>query len=376
MKLGIGDVHDYLYQRNETFDLFDSICRTIDISSKKILLFNLPNDTNLGDNAQTVCIMDFLTKIFTDRTITTFPVFPFVVLEDMIAYLNRLKYSINDDDYIFFHSGYHISDIHCNKYSSYSPACIIQMAVLNVFQNNKIFYMPQTINLTNEHAEEYFSLLKHHNNIRLLCRDPKSKRIADGYLDKSQTFLVPDIVTSLIGRVSTVKLKHDNKVAGMALRNINQPESILTDASIDYIRNELIHDSFSVEFCGTTLSEPRDYVANNRKKLVEAMISRYSSYDLLITDLFHGMVFALIADTPVIVIGGSDHKVSSALDFFKEFPQYGKSLLFIGKLDELEEAINKIMTNVNGKKSTTDQLACKYFDRFKENYLDGFMNEY
>lgn len=42
-----------------------------------------------------------------------------------------------------------------------------------------------------------------------------------------------------------------------------------------------------------------------------------SHYKVVITDRYHGTIFSLIANTPVIIIKSTDHKVTTGADWFK-----------------------------------------------------------
>ena len=50
---------------------------------------------------------------------------------------------------------------------------------------------------------------------------------------------------------------------------------------------------------------------------IENIIEQYSYYKVIITDRYHGTIFSLAANTPVIIIKTSDHKVVTGADWFK-----------------------------------------------------------
>lgn len=59
---------------------------------------------------------------------------------------------------------------------------------------------------------------------------------------------------------------------------------------------------------------------------------------IVITDRLHGMIFAAITETPCVVFGNFNHKISESYKWLKEL----KYISFCNSIDELEDAINKI----------------------------------
>ena len=63
MKLYSYQISSYLEEKKKMIEIVNRICADMDLNKKKILVFNLPSDSNLGDHAQTVCIMDIRLSI-------------------------------------------------------------------------------------------------------------------------------------------------------------------------------------------------------------------------------------------------------------------------------------------------------------------------
>ena len=95
-----------------------------------------------------------------------------------------------------------------------------------------------------------------------------------------------------------------------------------------------------------------------QKKLQE-----FANYKLVITDRFHGTIFSLITNTPVIVLNSTDHKLSSGVNWFKGV--YDDYVHYCNNLDNVYEQVNKIY----GKKIdviTTAYFQEKYYDKLQQ----------
>ena len=81
------------------------------------------------------------------------------------------------------------------------------------------------------------------------------------------------------------------------------------------------------------IDEPYDFIVRNTEEIVTEKIKEFSSYDLIITDLYHGMIFSVIANTPVVVLPSSDHKISSGVQFFKAASEFDKRVYFFENIE-------------------------------------------
>ena len=97
-------------------------------------------------------------------------------------------------------------------------------------------------------------------------------------------------------------------------------------------------------------------------KILSEIFEEYSKYEVVITDRYHGTIFSLIAATPVVVIGSTDHKLSSGV---KWFPRniFGDYITFANDLDE---AYSKAIQMLQNSKKISHELP----PYFKENYYD------
>ncbi len=350
-------LESYLSEKEKIINQIDKICNSIDFVNKKIFLFNIPSDSNLGDHAQTLCIKQLLHIKYPKYQIITFPTFRTLSYSDLEAALYRLKPLVYEEDIIVFHSGYHINDIYFNSFCDLSPTTMVQLIILSFFNKNKIIFFPQTINMNEEHMKSYKKVIEKCNNIILMCRDQVSFRNANQYWRLNKIYLVPDIVTTLIGRWNIRKPRDTQKTVCIALRNRKTTESLITDEQIDIIKRVLIEKGYTIK-TSTTISEASsEMISENAEIFVKDKIKEFASYSFVITDLYHGTIFSIIANTPVFVLKSSDHKVKSGLDFFRQYKEFDNRFFYDDEFDNLLD----IIKNYDTKNSEKECVATPFF---------------
>lgn len=280
-----------------------------------IFLFGSPGHTNLGDQAQTYCIVDFCKKNYPEYGILIF------TLHRFNTYIcTLLQFVIRKQDLIFFHSGYHMTDLY-NEQSVY-------LRLVEKFPHKKIVVFPQTISYKNEdNLKKTAAVLNKSGNVLLLCRDEVSYATAIKHFVNCTLLLYPDIVTSLIG-----KKQYKNNRNGILFCLRNDIERFYSEEQIETLRQR-----FSNTVCETTDTTLHDMtgkeVIRHRQEILENTWEKYSRFQLVITDRYHGTIFSLIAGTPVIVLSSSDHKLSSGVKWFpKEI--FGDYVAYARNLDE------------------------------------------
>lgn len=357
MELYAYQIPGYLEEKEKMIKVVNQVCCQIELKEKKIIIFNLPSDSNLGDHAQTVCIMNFLKMKFRKYNIYSFPTFTKCSYEDTVSALNRLRWVIDEKDIIVFHSGYHINDIYCNEYYQMSPAAMVQLIVLRMFKKNRIIYFPQTINMSEENMGKYAQELDSNKNVALMCRDEVSYELAKKYFHSVKMSLMPDIVTTWIGNYKPPKGCRSGKSVYVALRNREQAESVMTDEKCQYLYKMLKKLGYEIVQGSTTIDEPYEIVKKAPEKFVKEKINEMAHFSLVITDLYHGMIFSVIANTPVLVLQSADHKIKSGMEFFRKYSDFDKRVLYA---DQFENSM-RLLANLNEDDLILENLESSYF---------------
>ncbi len=288
--------------------------KSIKQSKPTIFLFGTPFHSNMGDQAQTYCIIRWLKQNYPEHKVVTF-----FLRNSTNRILSYIRKTIGSDDKIVCHSGYHLTNLY-NEQAVYKQ-------LVKLFPDVPIVIFPQTINYTTtEAAQETARLFNDHPRLTILCRDEVSFDTAKSLFDKCQLFLYPDVVTSLIGT------KQFNKQRDGILFCIrNDKEAFYKKEQINSLIKRL--EPFAkVSITDTTIKTPASEIIDNREKFLNSIFDEYSGYKLVITDRYHGTIFSLISGTPVIVLSSSDHKLSSGVKWFP--PEFSDYVTYAKSLDE------------------------------------------
>ncbi len=296
-------------------------------ANRCIFVFVSPGHTNLGDNAQTLCIREFLEKYYPGRKIRFFT----------NSYINATKLSIipyvkrisKPDDLVFLHSGYRMTDV-------WPDSEEMHRLVVETFVDRPVVSFPQTIFYeTDEARKEAERVFNAHPDNTIMCRDAISYRTAQDMFPKCRLLLQPDIVTSKIGQY------HFNEHrSGILVCKRNDKESKYSSQAFSRIVTELSRLD-SVTVADTFANDSWKVMHQDLRGYLERVWRKYASYRLVVTDRYHGTIFSLVAETPVIVFPSTDHKVRSGVDWFPaSFAEYVK---FVDDVTKIPEEAKKMM---------------------------------
>lgn len=312
---------------------------------KRIFLFGTPYHCNMGDQAQTYCIINWFKNNYPQHK-----VIPFALRTSNGLSLKLMRKFIHNDDLIAFHIGYHLT----NLYNEQSVYCRIAQN----FTDFPIIVFPQTINYTTEEeAQKTAKIFNRHGRITLLCRDQISFNTARNLFQGCNLLLYPDIVTSLIGTKS-----FKNEREGILLCMRNDKEAFYSKNQISGLRIKLETIS-RVDQTDTTINADIKEVIKNRETILNEIFEDYSKYKVIITDRYHGTIFSLIAGTPVIVLSSSDHKLSSGVKWFPE--SFSGHVSYVNDLTDAYNLADKIL-NTRMKQNLPAHFKELYWDTLKE----------
>lgn len=296
-------------------------------AGKKAYYFGVPEHSNLGDLAQCYCIRRFLSLYFSDYEVIE--VFTRNYLDNTLGIRDYLKNNIKKEDLIFFQSGYCTQDIGGRE--DYMHQMVIQD-----YPNNRLVMLPQTIFFQNANRKELASkVYNKHKYLFFLARDQVSYAMALEMFPDICVKCYPDIVTTLIGQY-----EYDYDRKGMLLCLRNDSEKFYSDSELE----KLVSHFDGKEPCkriDTTIRVEPDKIRASLKTYIEDYFREFAKYKLVITDRYHGTIFSLIANTPVIVIQTKDHKVKTGVDWFRGY--YDNEVLFAPTLTEAIIEADKIL---------------------------------
>lgn len=316
--------------------------------NNRIFYFGVPEHSNLGDLAQCYCIRRFLQKYFPEYTVVE--VFSRNYLDNSFGLRDYIKRNIRQDDLIFFQSGYCTQDLGGRE-------DFMHQAVIQDFPDNKLIMLPQTVYFQSEERRNLASrIYDAHKNLYFMARDRVSYEIAKEMFPHIKVECYPDIVTTLIGQY-----EYPFEREGVLFCIRNDSEKFYSEKEIE----DLMKSFEGVTKCDcldTTIHEEPDVIRNNLKKYIEDYFAKFAHYKLIITDRYHGTIFSLVSNTPVIVIQTKDHKVKTGVDWFRE--PYGNQAFFANTLEEAKIKATKILEGYEYKRNS-DFFEREYYGKLR-----------
>lgn len=279
------------------------ILKKTEIRKNDVLYFGVPHHMNAGDMAQTFCTRTWIADNYPGSKIHEFHTAALLNRD----FLNALKAKSNDSNIIFLQSGYTTQDKH--------PDHAMHKAVVAQFPNNRIVFLPQTVNIKSEkEMNDTVAVFKKHIHMLFLVRDHISFEMIRNRFEGVKIEEYPDIVTSLIGETDCDR---DLERKGILLCLRNDDEKLYSTGEILQQTKRLKQFGEPIELTDTTLTDINyDELYKNFNTVFQNILDRYRNAKLVITDRYHGTIFSAVANTPVIVLSTNDHKVKGGVDWF------------------------------------------------------------
>lgn len=309
---------------------------------------------NMGDIAQTYCTLKWFQTNYPEYEVI--PCHTSVFMDPKCNLVSIIAKNLARDDLFFFQSGYNTHDL--GGYEDY-----MHQMVINAFPNNKQIMLPQTVFFQssarrNKCSEVYNS----HKSLLFLARDPISEEYAKQLFPDLRVLLFPDIVTTLIG---TTPEKLDRN--GIFLCRRKDVEQFYSES--DYVEfASLLAEYDNVVVEDTIISVSNEDIYKDTGKYVSIMIEKFCRYKLVVTDKFHGLIFSLVANTPVIVLKTKDHKVTEGYRWFSKI--YPDRVFYADNSNEIKQVVEEILADP--KYTILDN----YFEREYYSRLKGTIQEW
>ena len=324
----------------------------LDRTRKYVFYTGIPNCSNLGDLAMTYCIRKWVGEEFKDYTIFEMKSYP---LYDKRVKTKLQKFVSKDDIFITQPGA---------VFAQRNRDHRMHLYLLKQYPQNRILFMPGSTDSTNaEQFTEMAMLFNANKRALLLARDPVSYEVLCKKMSPERVRLFPDIVTSLIG--CWPGLPEDNYREGVLVCKRIDGEKVFTDKYMENLLNNLKTITDKLDITDMMFEQTYEYVMAHAEETIAAKLRLFSSYQVIMTDRLHGMIYALISNTPVIVLPTYNHKVSEVAKWLKEY--YPESVYFCETLEEAEERIKELLQNkpVIQNESVFKEM---YYDKLKEEF--------
>lgn len=298
--------------------------------NNRIYYFCPPTHSNLGDQAQYLCWLKLFSEWYPEHEVIAVP-----QRYSTPSTIQLIKNMIGPKDMIYIHSGYLIFDPH--------PELHFLCNVIDAFHDRHVTILPQTVNLIDERMQKYVAdCFNSHPDLTLMCRDEVSLSKAQHLFKKCKLQLMPDVVTSFIGNK---EYYYENKRDGIMFCVRNDGEKFYSDEQICSLRSRF--KDIKTDMCDTTIKALVWEWEKKREGLIRSVLERFSHYQLIITDRYHGTIFSQIENTPVIVLSSTDHKLSSGVNWFPK-NLFGGNIHYAKDLDEAYIIATEILKRKDG----------------------------
>lgn len=311
----------------------------------RIYLIGYENFGNLGDHQIRISEIEFINKIYPNIPVITIPVSKYIECK------NWLKKRIKKKDLIILTGGGNLGDF-------YPMVEYVRRDVILEWKSNKIVIFPQTMYFSNtengiKEKEKTVDIYNSHKYLTLALREKISYSYAKKYFN-CNLILCPDIVLSSRNNINP---HAENKIL-LCLRNdVEQKLSVkdlilIKEIANKHYDNNVFYDDLEY-FYHMTDDESIINLNNFFKNL--------STYDIVITDRLHGMIFCAISGIKCIVLGNFNHKIKGVYQWINNL----EYIEYIENINHLEEALI-YMKSVKINKEMLDNLS---FDSLKKSLM-------
>ncbi len=274
-----------------------------------MFIFNSPTHGNLGDHAISMAQRQLLSA-YADR-------FAFIEVETamMPCLKKQIKAALKAGDIVMINGGGFIGTLWEHEHNSV-------LAVLEIAKDFPVIIFPQTVYFQkNEQGElaacKFRDSITACKNIRFFLRDKNSYRYMRALMpERKEIFLLScDMVTFL----DLPTQEHSRENVLFCLRGDKEKLPSITMQLTEKIKAHLLDKGFRVDRADTVLSRPIS--KPKRAQAVIAELNLFKRYRLIVTDRLHGMLFAIITDSPCLALDNLSGKVFGAYEnSFRKVP--------------------------------------------------------
>lgn len=314
----------------------------------KIYFCGVPTHNNMGDQAQRYCIRKWCTENYPNYYIIEIP--SWALYEKKLR--QTIKKQITNQDIFIIQSGYTTTDRHFDH--------VMHRLVVKEFTENRILIMPQTVKFYEKNqADLTGKIYDNHKRLLFLARDKISYENARRMFHTTKVYCYPDIVTTLIGTVDSCASRRE----GVLLCIRNDTEKKYSDDEIKYLQTKFLNDGVSCKITDTNSSLPVEKLIDEFEEELYRIIRYYSQHKVIITDRYHGTIFSLISNTPVIVLATNDHKVKTGTQWFEGV--YEKAFFNADSIDEAYQIATSVLAN-NLDLNNEPYFKREYYDKLRD----------
>ncbi|MEY2387238.1 polysaccharide pyruvyl transferase family protein [Lactococcus lactis] len=300
----------------------------LNVSERKIIIFDEANNGNMGDQAIVYAQTEFIKKNFPTDRILHFSI------SESIGILRHLKSKLNHHDVVMIQGGGNIGTLYIA--AEYSRRLIIKKLSK---RDISVISFPQSVHFSSDWFGEFerrmiSKVYQKNSHLSVALREEKSRQVMQGLISEEQILFTPDIVLSLpfkdydFSRDKILLLLRDDKEK--ALQN-NLKENLL----VKYDGQVVVSDTFDAAVEIGTIDE------GNRSMAIDHILSNVARHQIVITDRLHGMIFSYLTKTPAVVLANSNLKIQSTFESWLKDCQFIK-FIKDPNFEQVVDAINDL----------------------------------
>ena len=274
-----------------------------------------PDMRNVGDQAQAICIHRWLARNWPGVEVVEFHKKQKVEL---------VKAACKPGDLVFIHSGGNM----CPRGMGMSEPN--RRAVIRACPDNRIVSLPQTITVNAAFLKEGADLYNTHPRLTILARDVMSYNTALRHFRTANVGLCPDFVLGYQWRPLVNGTPQGDVL--MLLRpdkesRLTKPERLALAAA----HNGTLGDTNAKGAIGP----------ERREKVLHETLMHVAGFNVIVTDRLHGIIFAILARRPCVVLPTVDHKLTASYFWFRD-----RTDVVFGSVETLAEDIARARASV------------------------------
>lgn len=266
---------------------------------KRLIIFLTPIHGNLGDHAITLGEINLLKKICNGNQIITISEKEYAVCKQ------DLRKLVQSDDLIFIQGGGNFGSLYLKMQSA-------RQEIIDTYQKNKIICFPVSIYYhSNEEGAACLELDKlifsEHKNLTIMTRDIASFALAKREFENNKIILSPDCALAF-----QVSINIENRKGVLFIWRQDREKKLSDD-----VLPKIVHclpKNTAYQVIDNVLK--RKLNLKNNEAAVNKQLEKISKAQIVITDRFHGLLFSIITNTPVIAFSSLDTKVVAGIKWF------------------------------------------------------------
>ena len=305
-------------QKKIILGYFKNRKKYVNYPSDTVFICGAPEHGNLGDQAIFLAEYVMVSRLLPKRNI--------VVIPEIEVYGNLIClkcFTNRNHNLCVFHGGGNIGELYTFQED-------IRLALVKNLRKANIVIFPQTIDYEkdSESLDHAKNIYESHPSFFLFVREENSERKRTEFFDKCKGGLVPDIVMSYHPELISENRNGVLFCLRSDIEKVQENDSMLRE--LEQFARSVFK---SVKRTDTYSMDYRKPYAQQSEQLHEFWQS-YSCAELVITDRLHGMIFALITETPCIALDNSTGKVGSLYRTWLS----NSSIIFVDDAESLAKA--------------------------------------